>query len=80
MGREQVRLVFVSPPQAPRWSVQFLLGVDDDDVAWYFGVAGPLAEAASGKPSGRCRLREVEARCCPITRQLGLADARGGAR
>ncbi len=42
MGREQVRLVFVSPPQAPE-GVQFLLGVDDDGVA-YFGVAGPLAE------------------------------------
>ncbi len=42
MGRELARLLFVSPLQAPD-GVQFLLGVDDDDVA-YFGVAGPLAE------------------------------------
>jgi NAD+ diphosphatase len=42
MGHELARLVFVSPPQAPE-GVRFLLGVDEEDVA-YFGVAGPLAE------------------------------------
>ena len=40
MGRELVRLVFVAPPEAPD-GVRFLLGVDDDAVA-YFGLAGPL--------------------------------------
>jgi NAD+ diphosphatase len=42
MGHELARLVFVSPLQAPE-GVRFLLGVDEEDVA-YFGVAGPLAE------------------------------------
>jgi NAD+ diphosphatase len=40
MGRELVRLVFVAPREAPD-GVRFLLGVDDDAVA-YFGLAGPL--------------------------------------
>jgi NAD+ diphosphatase len=40
------RLCFVSPEQAPD-GVQFLLGVDDDDVA-YFGVAGPLSAPVPG--------------------------------
>ena len=38
----QPRLVFAAPAEAPD-GVQFLLGVDDDGVA-YFGVAGPLPE------------------------------------
>ncbi len=42
MGRELIRLVFVSPAEAPD-GVRFLLGVDDQAVA-YFGVAGPLPE------------------------------------
>jgi NAD+ diphosphatase len=42
MGRELARLVFVAPGQAPD-GVRFLLGVDDQGVA-YFGVAGPLPE------------------------------------
>jgi NAD+ diphosphatase len=42
MGRELARLVFVSPAQAPD-GVRFLLGVDDEGVA-YFGVAGPLPD------------------------------------
>jgi NAD+ diphosphatase len=44
MGREQVRLIFVSPPDAPE-GVRFLLGVDDEAVA-YFGVAGPVPKPA----------------------------------
>jgi NAD+ diphosphatase len=40
MGRELVRLVFVAPSEAPD-GVRFLLGVDDDAVA-YFGLAGPM--------------------------------------
>jgi NAD+ diphosphatase len=42
MGRELIRLVFVSPAEAPD-GVRFLLGVDHDAVA-YFGVAGPLPD------------------------------------
>jgi NAD+ diphosphatase len=42
MGRELARLIFVAPGQAPD-GVRFLLGVDDQGVA-YFGVAGPLPE------------------------------------
>jgi NAD+ diphosphatase len=44
---DRARLVFTAPAEAPD-GVQFLLGVDDDGVA-YFGVAGPLPEpTASG--------------------------------
>ena len=56
MGHDLARLVFVSPPQAPD-GVRFLLGVDDDEVA-FFGLAGPLA----GPPRETVRpvpLREV---------------------
>jgi NAD+ diphosphatase len=42
MGREQARLVFTAPVQAPE-GVRFLLGAGDDGVA-YFGVAGRLPE------------------------------------
>ena len=42
MGRELIRLVFVSPAEAPD-GIRFLLGVDDNAVA-YFGIAGPLPE------------------------------------
>jgi NAD+ diphosphatase len=42
MGRELIRLVFVSPAEAPD-GVRFLLGVDHDAVA-YFGLAGPLPD------------------------------------
>ncbi len=42
MGKELVRLIFVAPADAPE-GVRFLLGVDDDAVA-YFGVAGPLPD------------------------------------
>ena len=38
--------------------MRFLLGVDDDGVA-YFGVAGPLPEPAQAGASGAARLREV---------------------
>jgi len=41
-GTEQARLGFVAPAQAPD-GVRFLLGVDDEAVA-YFGVAGALAD------------------------------------
>ena len=39
---DEARLAFTAPAEAPA-GVQFLLGVDDDGVA-YFGVAGPLPE------------------------------------
>jgi len=42
MGRELVRLILVSPAEAPD-GVRFLLGVDHEAVA-YFGVTGPLPE------------------------------------
>jgi NAD+ diphosphatase len=56
LDTEHARLVFVSPAQAPD-GVQFLLGVDDDDVA-YFGVAGPLPEP-SGPGVRAVSLREA---------------------
>jgi len=40
------QLQFLSPSQAPS-GVRFLLGVDDDSIA-YFGVAGPVSEQAIG--------------------------------
>ncbi|HYK27362.1 MAG TPA: NAD(+) diphosphatase [Streptosporangiaceae bacterium] len=40
------QLQFLSPSQAPS-GVRFLLGVDDDGIA-YFGVAGPVSEQAIG--------------------------------
>lgn len=44
-GTDHEELVFVSPAQAPE-GVRFLLGTDDDGIA-YFGVAGPLPEPGS---------------------------------
>ena len=44
LAADQARLEFAAPAQAPD-GVQFLLGVDDDGVA-YFGVAGPLPQPA----------------------------------
>lgn len=38
-----ISLAFLAPAQAPD-GVRFLLGVDDDDEAAYFGVAAPLPE------------------------------------
>ncbi|MGI9006335.1 MAG: NAD(+) diphosphatase, partial [Streptosporangiaceae bacterium] len=43
IGDDGAELTFVSPSQAPAGE-RFLLGVDDDGVA-YFGVAGSLATA-----------------------------------
>jgi NAD+ diphosphatase len=45
IGGGEARLVFVSPGQAPD-GIRFLLGVDGDGIA-YFGVDGPLPEAAA---------------------------------
>ena len=56
VGDGHVRLLFVSPAQAPP-GVRFLLGTDTDGVA-YFGVAGPPPEP--GRPDVRAaHLREV---------------------
>jgi NAD+ diphosphatase len=43
IGKDGAELIFVSPRQAPAGD-RFLLGVDDDGVA-YFGVGGSLADA-----------------------------------
>jgi len=43
-GAEHARLIFVEPASAPD-GVRFLLGVDEDQVA-YFGLSGPLPEPA----------------------------------
>jgi NAD+ diphosphatase len=56
LDAEQARPVFVSPARAPD-GVQFLLGVDDDHIA-YFGVAGPLPEPSRPGTSA-AYLREV---------------------
>jgi NAD+ diphosphatase len=56
LAGDQARLVFIVPAEAPD-GVQFLLGVDDDGVA-YFGVAGPLPEP-SGPGARAVSLREA---------------------
>lgn len=60
----QARLCFVPPAQAPD-GVRFLLGIDDDGVA-YFGVAGPLPDLREPEEDGvrPVPLREKQARCC----------------
>jgi NAD+ diphosphatase len=69
-------LVFVSPEQAPE-GPRFLLGVDDDDVA-YFGVGGPIpaapAEAygAGDDGSGLRRAGLREAGTLLTDREAGL--------
>ena len=60
-GPDTEELVFVSPAQAPE-GVRFLLGIAADDTV-YFGVAGPLPQAAAAaEPSPGARpvsLREA---------------------
>jgi NAD+ diphosphatase len=46
-GGNGLELVFLSPDQAPE-GTRFLLGVDDDDVA-YFGVSGELSGGAASR-------------------------------
>jgi NAD+ diphosphatase len=53
---QRARLRFVAPAEAPD-GVSFLLGVDDEGVA-YFGVAGPLPEAP-GEGVRPAQLREA---------------------
>ena len=56
LNSDRARLVFTAPTEAPD-GVQFLLGVDNDGVA-YFGVAGPLPEP-SGSDVRATSLREA---------------------
>lgn len=64
-GDDGAELIFVSPPQAPAGD-RFLLGVDDDDVA-YFGIAGTLADARNGQAPGAAH--------DPAVRRAGLREA-----
>jgi NAD+ diphosphatase len=60
VGDGQARLAFAAPGQAPD-GIRFLLGLDDDGVA-YFGVNGPLPEPAADLTARGVRpvyLREV---------------------
>ena len=50
VGDMQARLVFVAPGQAAD-GIRFLLGLGDDGVA-YFGVSGPLPDAAASPAAG----------------------------
>ena len=65
-GDDGAELIFVSPPHAPAGD-RFLLGVDDDDVA-YFGIGGTVADAGNGQaPPGPAH--------DPAVRRAGLREA-----
>ena len=56
---DNLELVFVPPGDAPD-GTRFLLGIDDDDVA-YFGVSGPLGTIGDGDGVKPMALRQVGA-------------------